>query len=141
MINKITLLGNVGQDPTAKIFDNGGSIAEFSLATTESWKDKTTGEKKEATEWHNCVVNGPLVEVVKRYVKKGSKLYIEGKIKTRSWGEGDQKKYRTEVIVNTLKMLDGKPSEAQPAQPARPTQPHDAPMNLSGDDDNNDLPF
>jgi single-strand DNA-binding protein len=120
MINKITLLGNVGQDPTTRTFDNGNKLAEFSLATTENWKDKD-GATKEATEWHNCVMNGGLVSVVEKYVKKGSKLYIEGKIKTRSWGEGDQKKYRTEVIVSTLKMLDGKPSEAK-------NEPDDAPF-------------
>ena len=83
-INKITLLGNVGQDPKITSFANGGKVANFSLATTESWKDKATGEKKSKTEWHNIVVKSePLVEIVGKYVKKGSKLIVEGKLETR----------------------------------------------------------
>ena len=95
-INKVTLLGNVGKDPEIKAFQNGGKVASFSLATTESWKDKTSGERKSATEWHNIVIkNEGLVGIVEKYVKKGSKLHIEGKLETRTYEKDGSKQYVT----------------------------------------------
>ena len=114
-VNKAIILGNVGNDPEIKTFDNGNKVANFSIATSEKWTDKQ-GEKQEQTEWHNVAVFGKLADIVESYVKKGQQLYIEGKIKTRSWEDADgQKKYMTEIALygfdDTLQML-GKKEEA-----------------------------
>ncbi len=111
-VNKVILIGNLGRDPEIRAFQNGGRVASFSIATSENWKDKSTGEKKERTEWHRIsVLNDKLVEVVERYVKKGSKLYIEGQLETRKWTDKDgQEKYTTEVVLRPFRceitMLD-----------------------------------
>lgn len=110
-LNKVSLIGNVGKDPEIRTFGNGGKVANFSIATSEQWKDKQ-GRKQERTEWHNIAVfNDGLVGVVERYVKKGSKLYIEGKLQTRKWQDRDgNDKYTTEVVLQgfggVLTMLD-----------------------------------
>lgn len=103
-VNKVILLGFVGQDPKISNTQDGREIATFSLATNESWKDKSTGERKEKTEWHRIVVfSSGLVEVVKKYVKKGSSLYIEGAVRTRKWTDGfGNEKYTTEIVLNTF---------------------------------------
>lgn len=114
MYNKATLIGNVGQDPEIKTMNNGGKVANLSLATSDSWKDKSTGERKEKTEWHKIVVfNEGLINVVENYIKKGSKLFIEGQIETRKYQDKDgQDRYTTEIVLKayngTIKMLDGK---------------------------------
>jgi len=109
MINKVILVGNVGKDPEVKSFGENMQVAKFPFATSETFKDKS-GEKKTDTQWHNVSVWGKLSTVVEKYVKKGSKLYLEGKIKYSSSGEGDSKKYFTEIVVNTMQMLGEKPS-------------------------------
>ena len=115
-VNKVILVGNLGKDPEIRSFQNGGRVASFSIATSENWKDKATGERKEKTEWHRIsVLNEKLVEVVEKYVKKGSKLYIEGQLETRKWTDKDgHEKYSTEVVLRPfrgeLTMLDGKSS-------------------------------
>jgi single-strand DNA-binding protein len=124
-VNKVILVGNVGQDPEVKSTADGRELATFSLATTESWKDKNSGEKKDKTEWHRIVVfSSGLVNIVKNYVKKGSKLYIEGQLQTRKWTDNNGvEKYSTEVILqnfnSTMQMLDsnrgGSSSEASPS--------------------------
>lgn len=100
-VNKAILIGNVGADPDIRSFDGGGKVANFSLATSESWKDRNTGEKRERTEWHRIVVwNEGLVGVVQQYVKKGDKLYIEGEIQTRKWqDQSGQDRYSTEIVL------------------------------------------
>ncbi len=100
-LNKVLLIGNVGKDPEIRSTQDGREIANLSLATSESWKDKTTGERKEKTEWHNVVVfNENLVKVIKSYVKKGSKLYIEGALQTRKWTDKNGvEKYSTEIVL------------------------------------------
>ncbi|MGB3388991.1 MAG: single-stranded DNA-binding protein [Pseudaminobacter sp.] len=99
-LNKATLIGNCGGDPEVRSMDNGSRVANFSLATSESWKDKNTGEKKERTEWHRIVVwNDGLVGVIEQYVKKGSKLYIEGEIQTRKWEKDGVERYSTEIVL------------------------------------------
>ena len=114
-VNKVILIGNLGADPEIKSFQNGGKIANIRIATSEQWKDRMTGERKERTEWHNVVINGEgLVGVVERYLKKGSKVYIEGSLRTRKWQDRDgNDKYTTEVVIagmgGTLTMLDGAP--------------------------------
>lgn len=113
-VNKVILLGNVGQDPEIRSTQDGREIATFSVATSESWKDKNSGEKKDKTEWHRVVVfSQGLVGVIKNYVKKGSKLYIEGQLQTRKWTDSNGvEKYTTEVVLqnynSTLQMLDSK---------------------------------
>ena len=110
-VNKVILIGNVGKDPEIRTFGNGGKVANFSIATSEQWKDKQ-GQRQEKTEWHNIAVfSDGLVGVIERYVKKGSKLYIEGKLQTRKWQDRDgNDKYTTEVVLQgfngTLTMLD-----------------------------------
>lgn len=116
-LNKVTLIGNLGKDPEIRSTNDGKEIATFSVATTESWRDRASGEKKERTEWHRVVVfNDGLVNVIKNYVKKGSKLYIEGALQTRKWVDNAGiEKYSTEVILqnfnSTLIMLDNKGGE------------------------------
>lgn len=114
MINKAILLGRVGKDPEFKS-GNGGNVARFSLATSESWKDKNTGEKKENTEWHNIIAFEPLANVVRDWVKKGDKLYIEGKITTNKWTDQQGiERHSTSIQAQTLKMLESKnKSESQ----------------------------
>ena len=116
-VNKVILVGNVGQDPEVRQFANGGQVCSFSLATSENWKDKNTGERREKTEWHRIsIFSEGLVRVVQSYVKKGSKLYIEGQLETRKWqDQNGVDKYTTEVVLRgfggTLTMLDSRNSD------------------------------
>lgn len=115
-MNRTFLIGNVGNDPETLNFDNGGKIVKLSLATSESWKDKTTGEKKTRTEWHNLVFRREgLAGVVEQYVKKGHKLAVEGTIRYRSHGEGDEKKYYTDIDVDSMEMLTAKNDTTAPS--------------------------
>jgi single-strand DNA-binding protein len=113
-VNKVILVGNLGKDPEIRSFANGGRVASFSIATSESWKDKASGEKKERTEWHRIsVLNENLVGIVEKYIKKGSKVYIEGQLETRKWTDKDgAEKYTTEVVLRPFRgeitMLDSK---------------------------------
>lgn len=108
-LNKAMLIGNVGKDPEVKLLANGSAVANFTLATSERFKDKS-GEFQERTEWHNLVAFQRLAEIVRDYVKKGSKLYVEGRIQTRSWDDqqSGQKRYKTEILVNDLVLLSGR---------------------------------
>ena len=113
-VNKVILIGNLGRDPEIKQMPSGGSIANLSIATSETWRDKNSGERKEKTEWHRVVVfNEGLVRVVEQYLKKGAKVYLEGQLETRKWTDKDgNDKYSTEVVLrnfgSTLTMLDGR---------------------------------
>lgn len=112
-MNRATLLGNLGNDPDVKTMQSGDEVVNLSIATTESWKDKNSGERKSKTEWHRVVIfSQGLVKVAKTYLKKGSKVLIEGKIQTRSWEQDGQKKYATEIVLNgfdaKLVMLDSR---------------------------------
>lgn len=112
-INKVILVGNVGIDPDVRYLPNGNAVTTLSLATSESWKDKTTGERQEKTEWHRVVCFNRLGEIAGEYVRKGSKLYIEGSLRTRKWQDQQgQDKYTTEIIANELQMLDSKGGSA-----------------------------
>jgi single-strand DNA-binding protein len=119
-VNKVILVGNLGKDPEIRAFQNGGRVASFSIATSESWKDKTSGEKKERTEWHRVsILNENLVGIAERFLKKGSKVYLEGQLETRKWTDKDgQEKYTTEVVLRPyrgeLTMLDGKAGGGSP---------------------------
>ncbi len=118
-VNKVILIGNLGQDPEVKSFQNGGKICNLRIATSESWKDKNTGERKERTEWHTVVLNSDgLVGVAERFLRKGSKVYIEGQLRTRKWQDAQgNDRYSTEVSVGgmggVLTMLDGAPGGGQ----------------------------
>ena len=112
-LNKVMLIGNLGADPEIRSFQNGGKVANLRIATSESWKDKATGERKEKTEWHTVAIfSEGLVSVVERYLKKGSKVFVEGKLQTRKWQDAQgQDRYSTEIVIQglggTLTMLDG----------------------------------
>ncbi|YCH30228.1 single-stranded DNA-binding protein [Erwinia sp. PK3-005] len=111
-VNKVILVGNLGQDPEVRYMPNGGAVANITLATSESWRDKQTGETKEKTEWHRVVLFGKLAEVAGEYLRKGSQVYIEGSLQTRKWqDQSGQERYTTEVVVNvggTMQMLGGR---------------------------------
>ncbi|HBB6717900.1 TPA: single-stranded DNA-binding protein, partial [Serratia marcescens] len=135
-VNKVILVGNLGQDPEVRYIPNGSAVATLSLATSESWRDKQSGEQKEVTEWHRVVIFGKLAEIAGEYLRKGSQVYIEGQLRTRKWtDQAGQDKYTTEVVVNiggTMQMLGGRQSGSgqntssrndwgQPHQPSGPT--------------------
>ncbi|AXI54678.1 Single-stranded DNA-binding protein (plasmid) [Pseudoseohaeicola sp. NH-UV-7] len=113
-VNKVILIGNLGRDPEVRTFQNGGKVCNLRIATSETWKDKNTGERKERTEWHSVAIfNEGLVRIAEQYLKKGSKVYIEGQLQTRKWqDQSGQDKYSTEVVLQgfggTLTMLDGR---------------------------------
>lgn len=111
-VNKVILVGNLGQDPEVRYLPNGGAVTNITLATSESWRDKQTGENKEVTEWHRVVLFGKLAEVAGEYLRKGSQVYIEGQLQTRKWqDQSGQDRYTTEVVVNvggTMQMLGGR---------------------------------
>ena len=131
-VNKAIILGNVGKDPEIRYMADGKAAASLSVATSSSWKDKS-GEKQESTEWHRISAFGKLAEIIGEYVKKGSQIYIEGRITTRKWKDKDgQDKYTTEIIADQMQMLGGPKSEAKPqAKPAK------APF----DDEAGEIPF
>ncbi|WP_411360784.1 single-stranded DNA-binding protein [Pseudidiomarina sp. YC-516-91] len=113
-INKVILIGNLGADPEIRYTQNNNAIANLSIATSETWKDKQTGEPREQTEWHRCVAYRRLAEICGEYLKKGSKVYVEGRLQTRKWqGQDGVERYTTEIIINDLQMLDGRPSGGQ----------------------------
>lgn len=106
-VNKVILVGNLGNDPEVRYGQNGNPVANFSLATSETWADKQTGQKQERTEWHRCVVFGKLAGIVEQYVRKGSKLYCEGQLRTRKWQDNSgQDRYTTEIVVDQMQMLN-----------------------------------
>lgn len=116
-VNKVIIIGNLGKDPEVRSFQNGGKVCNLSVATSESWKDKNTGERRERTEWHSvAITNEHLVRLAEQYLRKGSKVYIEGKLETRKWqDQSGQDRYTTEVVLRpyggTLEMLDSKPRD------------------------------
>lgn len=116
-VNKVILVGTLGRDPESKTFPNGGSVCNFSIATSESWVDKNTGERKEQTEWHRIVLNNKLGEIAQQYLRKGSKVYIEGSLRTRQWtDQNGQERYSTEIRGDQMQMLDSRPSNQQDHQ-------------------------
>ncbi len=108
-INKVILIGNLGADPDTRYMPSGGAVTNLSVATSDSWKDKQTGEQKERTEWHKVAMFGRLAEIAAEYLRKGSKVYVEGRLQTRKWQDRDgNDRYTTEVIANEMQMLDGR---------------------------------
>lgn len=125
-VNKMILLGNLGKDPEVRYQPSGGAVANLTVATSEQWRDKSTGENKEITEWHRVVTFGKLAEVAGEYLRKGSQVYIEGQLRTRKWQAQDgTEKYTTEIVVNvggTLQMLGGKQEGGQGNRPQQNQQ-------------------
>jgi len=147
MLNKVTLIGNLGRDPEVKYASNGNAIANLAVATSESWKDKQTGEKKEMTEWHRVSVFGKLAEVAGQYLKKGSKIYVEGQLKTTKYQDKDGKDtYSTAINVSgfggVLKMLDSRGENQSSSQEFTP-KVHDpiTPVAASDDVFGDEIPF
>ena len=143
-INKVILVGTLGRDPEVKHLPSGDAMANVSLATSESWKDKSTGEKKEVTEWHKVVFFKRLAEIAGEYLRKGQQVYIEGSLKTRSWEKDGQKQYTTEIVASSLQMLgskgDGERTEQSAApKPAPPPKPAPAPQSFEDFDDSDVL--
>lgn len=135
-VNKVVLVGNLGKDPEMRYMPNGNAVANLTLATTESWKDKQSGERKEKTEWHRLTVFNRLGEMCGEYLKKGAKIYVEGKLQTRKWqGQDGQDKYTTEVVVSEIQMMDARnPAQAggQPFQANAPQANAQAPQQSWG---------
>jgi single-strand DNA-binding protein len=157
-INKVILIGNVGQDPESKYMPSGNAVTNLSVATSESWKDKQTGQQQERTEWHRVVFFNRLAEIAGEYLRKGSKVYIEGSLRTRKWQDKNgQDRYTTEIVANEMQMLDsrgggmgapmdqgggyGMQQQAPQQQQQAPQQaaPMSAPANMNDFDD--DIPF
>ena len=108
-INKVIIVGNLGQDPDTRYMPSGAAVTNFTVATNESWKDKQTGEQKERTEWHKVAMFGRLAEIAAEYLRKGSQVYVEGKLRTRKWqGQDGQDRYTTEIIADEMQMLGGR---------------------------------
>ncbi|MFJ7567410.1 single-stranded DNA-binding protein [Herminiimonas sp. NPDC097707] len=109
-VNKVIIVGNLGRDPETRYMPNGEAVTNVAVATTESWKDKTSGDKKEVTEWHRITFYRKLAEIAGQYLKKGSSVYIEGRLQTRKWTDKDGvERYTTEIIADTMQMLGGRP--------------------------------
>jgi single-strand DNA-binding protein len=124
-INKVILVGHLGQDPEVRYMQNGSSVTNISIATSESWKDKQTGENRDRTEWHRVVIFGKLAEIAGEYLKKGSQVYLEGQLQTRKWqDQSGQDRYTTEVVINpiggTLQILGSRDSDSTSQQQSKP---------------------
>jgi single-strand DNA-binding protein len=146
-INKVILVGNLGNDPEVKYMPSGGAVANVSVATTDSWKDKQSGERQERTEWHRVVFFGRLAEIAGEYLRKGSQVYVEGRLQTRKWqGQDGQDRYTTEIVANEMQMLGGRgaggggfedaPARSGSSRPAPQPAAKDVP-----DEFDDDIPF
>jgi single-strand DNA-binding protein len=149
-VNKVILVGNLGRDPETRYMPDGGAVTNVSIATTETWKDKTSGEKQEKTEWHRVAFFGKLAEIAGEYLKKGSQVYVEGRLQTREWEKDGVKRYTTEIIASAMQMLGSRQgmgggeregAAAGGERPAGAAKP--APSKGGGkfDDFEDDIPF
>lgn len=147
-VNKVILVGNLGKDPEVRHLESGVTVANFSIATTETYKDRNTGERKEVTEWHNVVLWRGLAEVAEKYLKKGSQVYVEGKLRTRSWEKDGVTRYTTEIVGDNMTMLGGRQAGGDQQQVSSPSSPainmqdtNIGSADVSADDASDDLPF
>ena len=147
-LNKVTLIGNLGRDPEVRTLNSGDPVCNLSIATSESWRDKASGERREKTEWHRVVIFNPnLAKVAEQYLKKGSKVYIEGQLQTRKWtDQSGQEKYSTEVVLQRFRgelvMLDSRGSDGSFVADSSPAESADtAPAAAGGDDLDDEIPF
>ena len=140
-VNKVILVGNLGKDPEMRHMPNGDAVCNITVATSESWKDKATGDKKEVTEWHRVTMFRQLAEIAGKYLAKGSSVYIEGKLQTRKWQDKDgSDRYTTEIIGSEMKMLGSKRDDAQAASHSAPARSAPAAKAPAFDEDD-DIPF
>lgn len=150
-VNKVILVGNLGRDPESRTFPNGDQVTNVTIATTDKWRDKQTGDMKEATEWHRVAFHGRLAEIAAQYLRKGSQVYIEGSLRTRSWEKNGVKQYATEIRADQMQMLGNRqaggsqqpqspPSQPQGYAPA-PQQEAQRPAGSGFDDFDQDVPF
>ena len=149
-VNKVILVGRLGKDPEVRNLENGVNVANFTMATSETYKDKTTGERKEITEWHNIVLWRGLADVASKYLHKGDMVYIEGKLRTRSWEKEGVTRYTTEIVGDNMTMLGTKPSGGNSEHSSAPRSGSTSPDDLgspsqrdksSADNTTDDLPF
>jgi single-strand DNA-binding protein len=150
-INKVILIGNVGKDPETRYMPSGGAVTNITVATSESWKDKNTGDKQERTEWHRVVFFNKLGEIAGEYLKKGSKVYVEGSLRTRKWqGQDGQDRYTTEIVGSEMQMLDNRgggsasfdaPDAPQQSHSQQPRQQAPAAAAPPDNDFDDDIPF
>lgn len=151
-VNKVIIVGNLGRDPETRYMPNGDAVTNIAVATTESWKDKTSGEKKELTEWHRITFYRKLAEIAGQYLKKGSQVYVEGRLQTRKWTDKEGvERYTTEIIADTMQMLGGGPQRSdddqeaqhrQRPQPANKREEHfKTPQGSAFADMDDDIPF
>ena len=150
-VNKVILVGNLGKDPEVRYSPNGQAVANVTIATSESWKDKTSGEKQERTEWHRIVFFGRLAEIAGEYLKKGAQIYIEGRLQTRKWQDKDgHDRYTTEIVANEMQMLGSRSGAGMPSEPAMESAPAGASASAGarsgakaavGADFDDDIPF
>lgn len=137
-VNKAIILGNLGQDPEVRYTASGSAVANISVATSQQWKDKESGEQHESTEWHRIVFFGRLAEVVGEYLKKGSQVYVEGRIQTRKWqDQGGNDRWTTEIIASDMQMLGGGGQRQEPQQAPKQREPETE----TADDFDDDIPF
>lgn len=139
-INKVILIGNLGQDPETRYMPSGGAVTNVTLATSETWKDKQTGQPQERTEWHRVVFFNRLAEIAGEYLRKGSKVYIEGSLRTRKWQDKTTgaDRYSTEIVANNMQMLDSREDGGEPLPNQAPAQQQPA---QGFDDFDDDIPF
>ena len=144
-VNKVILVGTLGQDPDTRYTPSNAAVANLSIATNESWKDKQTGEQKEKTEWHRVVMFNRLAEIATEYLRKGSQVYIEGKIQTRKWEDKDgNDRYTTEIVANEMQMLGGRSSgnTGSSSMNSNSSEEISSPKNTQENDDfDDDIPF
>jgi single-strand DNA-binding protein len=141
-INKVIIVGNLGNDPETRYMPSGSAVTNLSVATNESWKDKQTGEQKDRTEWHKVAMFGRLAEIAAEYLRKGSQVYIEGKLRTRKWQDKDgQDRYTTEIVADEMQMLGGRSGGGGGAPAMNDTSDRSPPPRASGDDFDDDIPF
>lgn len=146
-VNKVILVGRLGKDPEVRHLENGVGVANFPMATSEVYRDRVTGERREQTEWHNIVLWRGLADVAEKYLKKGDMVYIEGKLRTRSWEKEGVTRYTTEIVGDNMTMLSGRSGEGeqqttQPSQSSAPqSEKSQAQEPISNNDDTDDLPF
>lgn len=148
-VNKVILVGRLGKEPEIRHLENGAAVANFPIATSETYKDRTTGERREQTEWHNIVLWRGLAEVAERFLKKGDMVYIEGKLRTRSWEKDGITRYTTEVVGDNMTMLGGNSGGVQSGEPyagsqqevSQPATSEASTFDAGGSDATDDLPF
>lgn len=142
-VNKVILVGNLGADPETRYMPSGGAVTNIRIATSESWKDKTSGEQQERTEWHNVVFFGRLAEIAAEYLRKGRQVYVEGSLRTRKWeGKDGSDRYTTEIVASEMQMLGGRAGGGFDSAPSQPPRRDAAPASSGPDGDfDDDIPF